>query len=40
MDVISLYDKGVKNVISNSGTAITENQIQLLWKFFLNQLYV
>ena len=34
MDVISLYDKGVKNVISNSGTAITENQIQLLWKFF------
>ena len=34
MDVISLYDKGIKNVISNSGTAITENQIQLLWKFF------
>ncbi len=34
MDVISLYNKGIKNVISNSGTAITENQINLIWKFF------
>ena len=34
MDVISLYNKGIKNVISNSGTAITENQIYLIWKFF------
>ncbi len=34
MDVISLYNNGIKNVISNSGTAITENQINLIWKFF------
>ena len=34
MDVISLYSRGIKNVISNSGTAITENQINLIWKFF------
>ena len=34
MDVISLYSKGIKNVISNSGTAITESQINLIWKFF------
>ena len=34
MDVISLYSKGIKNVISNCGTAITENQINLIWKFF------
>ena len=40
MDVISLYSRGIKNVISNSGTAITENQINLIWKFFQNQLYV
>ncbi len=34
MDVISLYASGVKNVVSNSGIAITENQIQLIWRFF------
>ena len=34
MDVVSLYSSGIKNVISNSGTALTENQIQLIWKFF------
>ena len=34
MDVVSLYSAGIKNVISNSGTALTENQIQLIWKFF------
>ena len=34
MDVISLYQNGVKNVISNSGTAVTENQINLIWNFF------
>ncbi len=34
MDVISLYSKGIKNVISNSGTALTESQISLIWKFF------
>tara|TARA_B100001057_G_scaffold498744_1_gene606883 strand:- start:1228 stop:3006 length:1779 start_codon:yes stop_codon:yes gene_type:complete len=34
MDVISLYSRGIKNVISNSGTAVTESQINLIWKFF------
>jgi|TARA_B100001093_G_scaffold409588_1_gene398634 DNA primase len=34
MDVVSLYAAGIKNVISNSGTALTETQIELIWKFF------
>ena len=29
---------GIKNVISNSGTAITERQINLIWKFFSNPI--
>jgi DNA primase len=36
MDVVSLHSKGIKNVISNSGTALTEIQIELIWKFFSN----
>tara|TARA_B100000886_G_scaffold315946_1_gene254244 strand:+ start:1 stop:1509 length:1509 start_codon:yes stop_codon:yes gene_type:complete len=36
MDVVSLYASGIKNVISNSGTALTERQIDLIWKFFSN----
>ena len=38
MDVLSLYSKGIKNVISNSGTALTEGQINLIWKFFNNPI--
>jgi len=34
MDVVSLYSKGIENVISNSGTALTESQIDLIWRFF------
>ena len=34
MDVVSVYASGIKNVISNSGTALTERQISLIWKFF------
>ena len=34
MDVLSLYVAGIKNVVSNSGIAITESQIQLIWRFF------
>ena len=34
MDVVSVYSSGIKNVISNSGTAITDKQINLIWKFF------
>ena len=38
MDVISIYSSGIKNVVSNSGTALTENQINLIWKFFSNPI--
>ena len=38
MDVVSLYAAGIKNVISNSGTALTETQIELVWKFFSNPI--
>ena len=38
MDVISVYSYGIKNVISNSGTALTERQISLIWKFFSNPI--
>ena len=34
MDVISVYSSGIKNVVSNSGIALTENQISLIWNFF------
>ncbi len=34
MDVVSVYTSGFKNVIANSGTALTERQIELIWKFF------
>ena len=36
MDVISIYSSGIKNVVSNSGIALTDNQINLIWKFFSN----
>ena len=38
MDVVSVYSSGIKNVIANSGTAITERQISLIWKFFSNPI--
>ena len=38
MDVVSLYSAGIKNVIANSGTALTERQINLIWKFFSNPI--
>ncbi len=38
MDVVSVYASGIKNVIANSGTAITEKQISLIWKFFSNPI--
>ena len=38
MDAISLYSSGIKNVISNSGIALTERQISLIWKFFSNPI--
>ena len=38
MDVVSVYASGIKNVIANSGTALTERQISLVWKFFSNPI--
>tara|TARA_Y100001970_G_scaffold286861_1_gene410060 strand:- start:3525 stop:5291 length:1767 start_codon:yes stop_codon:yes gene_type:complete len=38
MDVISIYSSGIKNVVANSGTALTENQINLIWNFFSNPI--
>jgi len=38
MDVVSLYSAGIKNIISNSGTALTDIQIELIWKFFSNPI--
>jgi len=38
MDVVSLYSAGIKNVIANSGTALTEKQIKLIWNFFPNPI--
>ena len=38
MDVVSLYSSGIKNVIANSGTALTERQIDIIWKFFSNPI--
>ncbi len=38
MDVLSIYSSGIKNVVANSGTALTEKQINLIWKFFSNPI--
>ncbi len=38
MDVVSVYSSGIRNVIANSGTALTERQISLIWKFFSNPI--
>lgn len=36
MDVISLYQAGVKNVVASLGTALTENQVKLIKRFSKN----
>ncbi|MDC6465633.1 DNA primase [Pelagibacteraceae bacterium] len=38
MDVINLHKFGIKNVVANLGTALTERQIDLIWKFFKNPI--
>jgi len=38
MDVVSVYASGIKNVVANSGTALTERQISLIWKFFTDPI--
>ena len=36
MDVINLHKFGIQNVVANLGTAMTEKQIDLIWRFFKN----
>ena len=38
IDVVSVYSSGIKNVIANSGTALTDRQINVIWKFFSNPI--
>lgn len=38
MDVINLHKFGIKNVVANLGTAMTERQIDLVWRFFKNAI--
>ena len=38
LDVVSVYSSGIKNVIANSGTALTDRQINIIWKFFSNPI--
>ena len=38
MNIILIFFFRLKNVVSNSGTALTENQINLIWKFFSNPI--
>jgi len=38
MDVINLHKFGIQNVVANLGTAMTERQIDLIWKFFKNPI--
>ena len=38
LDVVSVYSSGIKNVVANSGTALTDRQIDLIWKFFSNPI--
>lgn len=36
MDLVSLYQAGVKNVVASSGTSLTDEQVQLLSRFTKN----
>ena len=38
MDVINLHKFGIQNVVANLGTAMTEKQIELVWRFFKNPI--
>ena len=38
MDVINLHKFGIKNVVANLGTAMTEKQLDLVWRFFKNPI--
>ena len=38
MDVLNLHKFGIQNVVANLGTAMTERQLDLIWKFFKNPI--
>jgi len=38
MDVVNLHKFGIQNVVANLGTAMTEKQIDLVWRFFKNPI--
>jgi len=38
MDVVNLHKFGIQNVVANLGTAMTEKQIDLIWRFFKNPI--
>ena len=38
MDVVNLHKFGIRNVVANLGTAMTERQIELIWQFFKNPI--
>jgi DNA primase len=40
MDLISLYQGGVKNVVASSGTALTEEQVQMLSRYTKNVVVI
>ena len=33
MDVVSLFEKGIESVVAPLGTALTEQQLYLAWKY-------
>ena len=38
MDVVNLHKFDIQNVVANLGTAMTEKQIDLIWRFFKNPI--
>ena len=38
MDVVNLHKFGISNVVANLGTALTEKQIDTIWRFFKNPI--
>ena len=38
MDVVSLHKFGIFNAVANLGTAMTERQLDLIWRFFKNPI--
>ena len=38
MDVVNLHKFGIQNAVANLGTAVTERQMDLIWRFFKNPI--